>query len=70
MPDLWPELMGIQRVAQYLDCSVTMAQTILKTHSIPAVQLTPRGDRRYRRKDLDELIDRQFEQPVRSTRSA
>jgi len=62
--------MGIKTVAEYLDCSVTMAQSIIKAHGIQAVQLTPRGDRRYRREDLKSMIDKQFDQPVRSTNSA
>lgn len=60
MMDRWPALMSRTTAAAYLDLSVRE----FERHPIPAVHLTPRGDKRYAREDLDAFIEMMRERPV------
>ena len=48
--------MLLSTAAEYLDCSRDTVERLIRDQQLSCVQLTPRGDRRILREDLDAYL--------------
>jgi len=65
MKERWPAAMSLATAAEYLDCSRSYVENLIREGAFPAKPLRPgsNGDRRIRRVDLDLYLERVFEGP-------
>ncbi|MCH7945098.1 MAG: helix-turn-helix domain-containing protein [Armatimonadetes bacterium] len=61
--------MKILTAAEYLDCSTTQVERLIRAGEFSCVQFTVRGDRRIPREELDEFIRRKTLVPVSSPKA-
>lgn len=61
--------MKVSTVAEYLDCSVTQVERLIRSRELSCIQYTVRGDRRIPREELDEFIRRKTLVPVASPKT-
>lgn len=69
MADRWPAAMLIATVADYLDCSKTQVERLVRAGDLGCIQFTERGDRRVCREAIDEYLRRKSLEPVGSPRA-
>ena len=69
MTSRWPGAMRIATAAEFLDCSTTQVERLIKAGEFSCIQYTVRGDRRIPREELDEFIQRKTLAPVSSPRA-
>lgn len=65
----WPGAMKISTAAEYLDCSATQVERLIRSREFSCIQYTIRGDRRIPKEELDEFIRRKALAPVVSQKA-
>ena len=69
MPDRWPAAMLLSTVADYLDCSTTQVERLIRAGEFGCIQFTERGDRRVCKDAIDEYLRRKSLKPVTSPKA-
>lgn len=57
-PERWPAAMLIAKAGEYLDCSRTTVERLIRDGEFPAIAFTRNGDRRVLKTDLDAYLER------------
>lgn len=66
----WPASMRIATVAEYLECSASEVERLIRAKSFGCVQYTERGDRRVLRDDVDAWLRSLSDKPIYARKSA
>lgn len=70
MPDRWPAAMLLATAAEYMDCSRTTVEKLVRAGELGCIQFDQRGDRRILKEEIDAYLWRQRKQPVTSPKGA
>lgn len=64
----WPAAMLVSTAAQYLDCSPSQVEKLIKDRAFGCIQYNTRGDRRILREEIDAYLSKRRDEPVLSVK--
>lgn len=69
-PARWPASMKIPTLAEYLECSSTEVERLIRAKAFGCIQYTERGDRRVLKEDVDAWLRLLGDKAVTARKSA
>jgi excisionase family DNA binding protein len=63
-PARWPAAMLVRTAAEYLDCSPSQVEKLIREGELGCIQFNERGDRRILKEDIDAYLYRRSQMRV------